>query len=86
MATRDMLSPYSPVLKFATVKSVIFLSFWQGVLLAILSLTTVIEPVYDRTPAHNTVISQGLGVFILKFIVLCFRNCGSWLSEFLHLH
>ncbi|MEE6512021.1 hypothetical protein FKM82_018922 [Ascaphus truei] len=29
-ATRDLLSPYSPLLKFFMVKSVIFLSFWQG--------------------------------------------------------
>lgn len=29
-ATRDLLSPYSPMLKFFMVKSVIFLSFWQG--------------------------------------------------------
>lgn len=29
-ATRNLLSPYSPVLKFFMVKSVIFLSFWQG--------------------------------------------------------
>jgi hypothetical protein len=29
-ATKDLLSPYYPVLKFFTVKSVIFLSFWQG--------------------------------------------------------
>ncbi|XP_063078157.1 transmembrane protein 184ba isoform X2 [Engraulis encrasicolus] len=35
-ATRDLLSPYSPMLKFLMVKSVIFLSFWQGMLLAIL--------------------------------------------------
>ncbi|XP_069763589.1 transmembrane protein 184B isoform X2 [Narcine bancroftii] len=35
-ATRELLSPYSPVLKFFMVKSVIFLSFWQGMLLAIL--------------------------------------------------
>ncbi|XP_042201068.1 transmembrane protein 184ba isoform X2 [Callorhinchus milii] len=35
-ATRDLLSPYSPLLKFFMVKSVIFLSFWQGMLLAIL--------------------------------------------------
>lgn len=32
-ATRELLSPYSPVLKFFMVKSVIFLSFWQGKLL-----------------------------------------------------
>ncbi|XP_052328481.1 transmembrane protein 184ba isoform X1 [Oncorhynchus keta] len=35
-STRDLLSPYSPLLKFFMVKSVIFLSFWQGMLLAIL--------------------------------------------------
>lgn len=35
-ATRDLLSPYSPMLKFLMVKSIIFLSFWQGMLLAIL--------------------------------------------------
>ena len=29
-ATRDLLQPYDPVLKFFTIKSVIFLSFWQG--------------------------------------------------------
>lgn len=29
-ATRDLLTPFKPVLKFCTVKSVIFLSFWQG--------------------------------------------------------
>ncbi|KAL2078056.1 hypothetical protein ACEWY4_025741 [Coilia grayii] len=35
-ATRALLSPYSPMLKFLMVKSVIFLSFWQGMVLAIL--------------------------------------------------
>ncbi|XP_029692023.1 transmembrane protein 184B-like isoform X1 [Takifugu rubripes] len=35
-ATRDLLVPFNPVLKFFMVKSVIFLSFWQGMLLAIL--------------------------------------------------
>ncbi|XP_075890864.1 transmembrane protein 184ba isoform X2 [Nelusetta ayraudi] len=35
-STRELLSPYSPMLKFLMVKSVIFLSFWQGLLLAIL--------------------------------------------------
>jgi len=44
-ATKDLLSPFGPVLKFLTVKSVIFLSFWQGVLLAILGATNAIERV-----------------------------------------
>lgn len=30
-ATRDLLIPFEPVLKFCTIKSVIFLSFWQGI-------------------------------------------------------
>ncbi|KAL0625360.1 Transmembrane protein 184B [Plecturocebus cupreus] len=34
-ATRELLSPYSPVLKFFMVKSVIFLSFWQGAAVAL---------------------------------------------------
>lgn len=46
-ATRDLLKPYDPVLKFFTVKSVIFLSFWQGVLLAILESLGYIQPIYD---------------------------------------
>lgn len=29
-STKELLSPYSPMLKFLMVKSVIFLSFWQG--------------------------------------------------------
>ncbi|KAB0403451.1 hypothetical protein E2I00_001900, partial [Balaenoptera physalus] len=35
-ATRELLQPFEPVLKFLTIKAVIFLSFWQGMLLAIL--------------------------------------------------
>lgn len=56
-ATRDLLSPYSPILKFLTVKSVIFLSFWQGswfhfiiflgFLLAVLGATSAIDPIVD---------------------------------------
>lgn len=29
-ATRELLQPFEPVLKFLTIKAVIFLSFWQG--------------------------------------------------------
>ncbi|XP_061703155.1 transmembrane protein 184A [Syngnathoides biaculeatus] len=41
-ATSDLLRPYEPVLKFLTIKSVIFLSFWQGMVLAILERCAVI--------------------------------------------
>lgn len=41
-ATADILRPYDPILKFFCVKSVIFLSFWQGVALAVLEAIGVI--------------------------------------------
>jgi len=56
-ATRDLLHPYRPVLKFLTVKSVIFLSFWQGFLLAVLAGTKAIDPIYDNN--GNELISRG---------------------------
>ncbi|XP_070581334.1 transmembrane protein 184B-like [Ptychodera flava] len=45
-ATKELLAPFDPVLKFCVVKSVIFLSFWQGVLLAVLEVAGVIAPVF----------------------------------------
>lgn len=44
-ATRELLQPFEPVLKFFTIKAVIFLSFWQGMLLAILEKCGVIPEV-----------------------------------------
>ncbi|XP_053326720.1 transmembrane protein 184A [Spea bombifrons] len=44
-ATKDLLRPFEPVLKFLTIKAVIFLSFWQGMLLAILERCGVIPEV-----------------------------------------
>ena len=38
-ATKDLLRPFDPVLKFFTVKSVIFLSFWQGEDLRLITAT-----------------------------------------------
>ncbi|XP_069087431.1 transmembrane protein 184B isoform X1 [Pleurodeles waltl] len=54
-ATRELLSPYSPVLKFIMVKSVIFLSFWQGMLLAILEKCGAIPKI------HSAEVSVGEG-------------------------
>ncbi|XP_075383729.1 transmembrane protein 184A isoform X2 [Tenrec ecaudatus] len=44
-ATRELLRPFEPVLKFLTIKAIIFLSFWQGLLLAILEKFEVIPEV-----------------------------------------
>ena len=43
-ATRDLLRPFDPALKFISVKAVIFLSFWQGIVLAVLEKINFIQP------------------------------------------
>lgn len=42
-ATKELLGPYYPLLKFFTVKSVVFLSFWQGFTLAIFESAGIIH-------------------------------------------
>jgi len=67
-ATKDLLTPYDPILKFAIIKSVIFLSFWQGVLLAVLEQMEIIEPIYgpDGQPATNAgTVSAGYQNFLV---------------------
>ncbi|VDM74385.1 unnamed protein product [Strongylus vulgaris] len=54
-ATRELLSPYSPVLKFLTTFNVLILSI--GFLIAILGATSAIDPVVDSN--GNVVINKG---------------------------
>jgi hypothetical protein len=35
LGTHELLAPFKPLLKFVLVKSVIFLSYWQGLFIAI---------------------------------------------------
>ena len=49
MGTRELLAPFRPVIKFAVIKAVIFLSFWQGALLAFLSYISVVHDGDDFT-------------------------------------
>lgn len=41
-ATHELLQDHRPLIKFCIVKSIVFLSFWQGVLFAVLEKTNVI--------------------------------------------
>ncbi|KAK7166966.1 hypothetical protein R3I94_001383 [Phoxinus phoxinus] len=65
-ATRDLLEPYGPMLKFLMVKSVVFLSFWQGMLLAILEKCGAIPRINspDVTVGEGTV-AAGYQNFII---------------------
>ncbi|MEJ1271515.1 transmembrane protein 184b [Cricetulus griseus] len=65
-ATRELLSPYSPVLKFFMVKSVIFLSFWQGMLLAILEKCGAIPKINSaRVSVGEGTVAAGYQDFII---------------------
>lgn len=45
MPISGQLAPYKPILKFFAVKAVVFLTFWQSVLLGLLSTIGVIKSV-----------------------------------------
>ncbi|XP_059415015.1 transmembrane protein 184A-like [Carassius carassius] len=67
-ATSDLLRPFEPVLKFLTIKSVIFLSFWQGMLLAILERCGVIPKalVIDGHEVGAGTVAAGWQNFIIS--------------------
>ncbi|XP_041942922.1 transmembrane protein 184B-like isoform X1 [Alosa alosa] len=66
-ATRELLVPYSPVLKFFMVKSVIFLSFWQGMLLAILEKCGAIPQIH----APNVSVGEGTVAAGYQNFIIC---------------
>lgn len=66
-ATKDLLHPFEPVLKFLTIKAVIFLSFWQGMLLAILERCGAIPEVQiiNGKPVGAGTVAAGYQNFII---------------------
>ncbi|XP_041062264.1 transmembrane protein 184A isoform X2 [Carcharodon carcharias] len=63
----ELLNAFDPILKFLTVKSVIFLSFWQGMLLAILEKCGVIPEVQiiDGHEVRAGTVAAGYQNFII---------------------
>ncbi|CAH8607303.1 unnamed protein product [Schistosoma margrebowiei] len=62
LATRSILQPFDPAIKFAVVKSVVFLCFWQGIILAILEKTEVL-PALPSTNAGT--VAAGIQNFLI---------------------
>lgn len=75
-ATRHMLAKYSPVLKFFSIKLIVFLSFWQGVLMEGLCSNV-------RSKVLPTMGPWSLNPFHMKHGVtwICSRLCS---HDFLH--
>ncbi|KAK9819743.1 hypothetical protein WJX72_001824 [[Myrmecia] bisecta] len=56
MGAHDLLAPFNPLLKFVLVKSVIFLTFWQGLGVAMLVGANVIHSADDGKNLQNFII------------------------------
>ncbi|CAF1124780.1 unnamed protein product [Adineta ricciae] len=69
-ATKHILAKYEPVLKFLTVKSVIFLTFWQGVLLAIFEQVGIIQAFQGKTNLSVGSVAAGWQSFFI-----CIEMC-----------
>ncbi|KAM7534579.1 hypothetical protein Aperf_G00000116183 [Anoplocephala perfoliata] len=64
LATSSILRPFDPIIKFAVVKSVVFLCFWQGVILAVLEKTAVLPAL----PYSNAgTVAAGIQNFLICF-------------------
>eukprot|EP00800_Vazella_pourtalesii_P008708 TRINITY_DN2250_c1_g1_i1.p1 TRINITY_DN2250_c1_g1~~TRINITY_DN2250_c1_g1_i1.p1 ORF type:complete len:396 (+),score=60.73 TRINITY_DN2250_c1_g1_i1:92-1279(+) len=66
-ATRHLLRRYKPVLKFLAIKSVVFLSFWQGVALSVLTLIKIIDTAEVADAYQNFIIT--LEMFLASILL-----------------
>jgi len=67
-ATHDLLRPFNPVIKFFTIKAIIFLSFWQGFILAVLEKMEFISSIkweHGATETKSSSVSAGYQNFII---------------------
>jgi hypothetical protein len=88
-ATKHILAKYAPVLKFATIKSVIFLTFWQGVLLALFEQLGIIQAFQGKTNLSVGTVAAGRGESSFFLSLFLKRNALSMnhrLAELLHLY
>lgn len=67
LALGDHLRPYNPVPKFLCIKAVLFLSFWQSVVLAFLSRFQIIHEIGSWSVENVTTGIQNL--------LICFEMC-----------
>jgi len=78
MGTHELLVPFKPLLKFVLVKSVIFLTFWQGLFVAICVGTGLVPSASDGNNVQNFLIC----VEMLP-AAICMLFAFPW-SDFVH--
>ncbi|KAK9749761.1 hypothetical protein RND81_02G148300 [Saponaria officinalis] len=56
VACRDLLQPFNPVPKFVLIKSVVFLTYWQGVLVFLAAKSGFIQDAQDAANFQNFIV------------------------------
>lgn len=56
VACRDLLQPFNPVPKFVLIKSVVFLTYWQGVLVFLTAKSGFIDDAEDAADFQNLIV------------------------------
>ncbi|XP_051136687.1 uncharacterized protein LOC127255244 isoform X2 [Andrographis paniculata] len=56
MACRDLLQPFNPVPKFIIIKSVVFLTYWQGVLVFLAAKSGLIKDTEEAAEFQNFIV------------------------------
>jgi len=69
LATKEELAPFKPVPKFLCIKAIIFFSFWQGVVIALLSMASLIHTTGGWTKDQITTGAQDFLICIEMFLV-----------------
>lgn len=62
VACKDLLRPFKPVPKFIIIKSVVFLTYWQGVLVFLAARSGLIKSADDAADVQNFVICVEMAV------------------------
>jgi hypothetical protein len=82
LSTKHYLRPFSPVLKFTLIKGIIFISFWQKIVLQILIASEVVHtpPAYTKRDIMDgwnnfLVIVECLPLAAMNFVAFSAKNC-----------
>lgn len=68
-ALKPRLSPFQPIPKFLAIKAILFLTFWQQTILAILCDLNIIAPIYAKNKVTSLYSSEQVAVLLQNLMV-----------------